>query len=74
MTHEAIKKECEALALKVERVPATGRHSYRATAPGKLVYWSTSTLGSLLGLPRVCVDGGDTHARSIKEIRYLITR
>lgn len=36
-------------------------------------YWSTSTEGGTLGLPRVITrDGRDTHARTLKEITYLI--
>ena len=75
MTHKSIVDACESLGMKVWRVPDTGRHSYRACydVPGSIVYWSTSDLGGLLGLPRVIHSKGvDTHARSTKEIKYLV--
>jgi hypothetical protein len=84
MTHQQIVEECEALGMQVRRVPAEGRHAYaafyheNARRIGPSVYWSTSTLGNLLGLPRVrggkCGSCCDTHARTIKEIRYLVLR
>jgi len=73
MTHNTITRECEALGLRVEQTPDTGAKSFQATRPGIRVYWRTSTLGGLLGLPRVVYGKGiDTHARSLKEIRYLV--
>lgn len=72
MKHSTIVATCERLGLKVSRVPADGRHSYTATLPGIHVYWSTSTLGGMLGLPRIMANGRDTHCRNEKEIEYLI--
>ena len=75
MTHKTIETTCAALGLTVAPVPATGRRSYEAKGTEALprVYWSTSTEGGLLGLPRVIRrDGHDTHARSTKEIAYLV--
>lgn len=75
MTHKSISSVCEALGLKVEQIPAHGRKTFSATFPetNKVrVYWSTSLEGGLLGLPRVITGGRDTHARSTKEIEYLV--
>lgn len=73
MTHKALTNECEALALKVEQQPDPGgAKSYSATAPGQRVTWRVSHTGGLLGLPRVIVNGRDTHARSLHEVRYLL--
>lgn len=74
MTHRQIVEACESLGLQVKSVPADGRRSYEAvyTVPGPRVYWSTSYEGGLLGLPRCVSRGGDTHCRSIKEIKYLV--
>lgn len=72
MTHKDIISECEALALKVEQQPDQGAKSYSATSLGFRVYWRVSFTGGLIGLPRVVVHGRDTHARTLKEIRYLL--
>lgn len=74
MQHRQIKDQCEALGLVVRQTPDTGRRSYSATfdVPGCRVYWSTSYEGGVLGAPRVIVNGADTHARSLKEIAYLV--
>ena len=74
MTHEEIKAECESLGLTVQPTTAYGAgRSFSATnSLGVRVYWSTSLELGLLGLPRVlCQDGHYTHARSLKEIRFL---
>ncbi len=75
MTHKAISDECTALGLTVTPSSTIGRRSYNAKADSPLprVYWSTSYEGGLLGLPRVITaDGRDTHARTLKEIAYLV--
>jgi hypothetical protein len=77
MTHKTIMDECEALGLTVRQIPANGRKCFEATRPNAeldkvRVYWSISDLGGLLGLPRVIVKGADTHARTLREIRYLV--
>jgi hypothetical protein len=75
MNHKPLLDECEALGLKVVRVPDTGAEAYNATTSGVCVYWrKSSTSDGLLGLPRVVVNGVDTHARSVKEVRYLVRR
>ncbi len=74
MQHKQIISECEGLGLTVRQVPDSGRKSFEATAPKVRVYWSTSDLGGMLGLPRVISNGVDTHARTIKEIAYLVKR
>jgi len=71
MTHTEIKDQCEALGLQVTQTHDTGRKSFNAIGKNIRVYWSTSYEGGLLGLPRVNVNGKDTHARSLKEIKYL---
>lgn len=69
----AIADLCRSLGLTVFLEPATGRRCYSATdGKGIRVYWTTSFEGGLLGLPRVINRGVDTHARSLREIRYLI--
>jgi hypothetical protein len=74
MTHQAIADECEALGMKVERRADVNARSYVASyaVPGPQVYWRTSTLGGLLGLPRVAGHGRDTHVRNLKELRYFV--
>jgi hypothetical protein len=73
MKHKAVKDVCEQLGLTVIGVPATGRKSFLAQFLAGHVYWSiSSTDENLLGLPRVVVNGRDTHARSIKEIKFLV--
>lgn len=72
LNHDNIVNECQALGLTVQQTPDTGRRSYSATSQNIRVYWSISYEGSLLGLPRVARNGSDTHARSIREIRYLV--
>jgi hypothetical protein len=74
MSHKEIKYQCETLGLIVRQEPATDRRSFSATfdRPGCRVYWSTSYEGGVLGMPRVIVNGADTHARSLKEIAYLV--
>lgn len=72
MTHQNLVSECEALGLKVQREPAEPRADFSATAAGVRVYWSVGIGGALLGLPRVRREGMDTHARSLREIRYLV--
>lgn len=75
MKHQTIKEMCESLAFTVDRAPSDGlRRNWNATRPGQRVYWSTSFEGGMLGLPRVAVNGVDTHARSLAEIKYLLTR
>lgn len=72
MTHKAIVECCEQSDLILVAEPATGRRSFSAVGSGVRVYWSTSFEGGLLGLPRVITrNGHDTHARTIKEIKYL---
>jgi hypothetical protein len=76
MSHREIVNECEALGLVVRRVPSEGRRNWEGNGQGVRVYWSNSSTGDdygLLGLPRVVARGVDTHARSIKEMRYLVT-
>jgi hypothetical protein len=75
MTHKSIVQACENLGLKVSQVPASNRRAYEAVGPtpGVRVYWTTSYEGGVLGLPRVITrDGHDTHARTTKEIAYLV--
>ena len=75
MTHDTIKDTCERLALTVAQAPADGlRRNWNATRPGQRVYWSTSFAGYVIGSPRVITNGADTHARSLREIKYLLTR
>lgn len=75
MNHKALLECCEGLGLAVRQMPDSGRKSFNATfanAAGVRVYWSTSLEGGLLGLPRVSVDGRDTHARSCREVQFLV--
>ncbi len=74
MKHHQLLDECRALGLQVRQEPAEGRRSYSATGYGVRVYWSTSYEGSLLYAPRVIKNGVDTHALSLKEVRYLVNR
>jgi len=69
----AIADLCRSLGLAVLLEPATGRRCYSATdGRGIRVYWTVSLKGGLLGLPRVINRGVDTHAKSLREVRYLI--
>lgn len=73
MTPKSISDQCEKLGFTVRRVPATGIHRYEATSrtARSTIYWSTSTLGGLLGLPRVLrANGMDTHCRTLAEIKF----
>ena len=75
MTHKTVKEACERLGLQVRQNPADGRRSFTATGGSTraVVYWTaSSTSDGLLGLPRVATSGGDTHARSVREISYLV--
>jgi hypothetical protein len=74
MTHRTIKLKCESLGLQFNQKPGHSIRSYEAVSADRRVrvYWTTSTEGGLLGLPRVIVSGVDTHARSPKEIEYLV--
>jgi hypothetical protein len=75
VTGDEIKAECEALGLQVRRIPTFSAMGWDATSPGIRVYWTTSLISEhLLGLPRVATKSGDTHARSILEIRYLVRK
>ena len=78
MTHGGLLIVCRELGLSVEPQPADGRRSYSAAPKGERaprVYWSTSYEGGLLGKPRVIMRSGhDTHARTYKEISYLVQR
>jgi len=76
MTHEQIAEFCCDSGMDVMQVPSDGlRRCWLAyyDEGNPRVYWSTSLLLGMLGLPRViCKDGHDTHARTIKEIAFLI--
>ena len=74
MTHKSVVDTCEALGLKVWQGPDTERRAYNAVSdtPGTRVHWTTSYEGLVVGLPRVIVGARDTHARTMKEIRYLV--
>jgi len=73
MSHKAIVEQCERLGLAVGREPSEGRRDWSATGKRVRVYWSASFEGGLLGLPRVIRNGVDTHARSLREIEYLVS-
>ena len=76
MRHRQLVDECEALGMTVRQEPADRCKKFSAAyhTPGVRVYWSTSYEGTVLGLPRVISDGVDRHARSIKEVRWLVRR
>ena len=77
MTHDSIVRACREAGLTTTQTPASDRRAYSATnaaLPGVRVYWTTSYQGFILGLPRVAKDGVDTHARTCREIKYLVTR
>lgn len=76
MRHRQLVDECEALGMTVRQEPADRCKKFSAAyhTPGVRVYWSTSYEGTVLGLPRVISDGVERHARSIKEVRWLVRR
>lgn len=75
MTHRTLQLLCESFGMVVAQVPSYGAYqrAFAATAGPVSVRWSTSYELGLLGLPRV-YNGLklDTHARTLREIRYLV--
>jgi len=74
MRGDKIKAECEALGLNVERVPASGFvRAFNARGERVRVIWTQSDISDrLVGGVTLMINGRETFARSIREIRFLV--